>query len=770
MLNVSRCSLMSAAMVLLLAGGSVAIAQNTSPAKVAEKQAEKAKADKAAEKPADKAADKGADKAATAGGEKLKDDQLVKDFIHYVRIDRADLASQFGAALLAKVEAPYGTAAEGKGLTLEAFVGFVDASGEMARFEDATIRGQRSSTLADVSSKLARAYDAGKLAMARNVDSIQAAIGQLTGSQRARLLARERLVAAGEYATPLLVQAIERGGDLSKLAEIKQVLLDLGRQSVAPLAAALPGLPAASQETVLSVLAQIPSAASVPVVADMVNTGKTDSVKAAAAKAVAALTSKGDAAMTSSARYAALADAYAKKQDSLIAFPRDAMQPIWSYTSQTGLVATPVKTEVYFQTMAMKTAEAALKADGTNVGALTTWLASNLQRELDTPKEYKHPIYGEGKRDAMYYAVAAGPAAGQRILAKALDSKNTPLARKAIAAIEKTGGSATLTAEVDGRRPLLNALMYPSRRVQAEAALVLAQSQPQTTFDGAERVVPVLGSLIRDAATKYAVVLADSKERGDGIAGTLKGKGYTVLPVGRSLADVSGAIAETAGIDLIVLALPSGSTGESLKAIKSNNRLAATPVLAGLSAQGRLELGGTYDGDPLVRVTGDGFQPEQAGEAIKQLVTAAGGELSAEDVTAYQLKALAALRDLAVGGSTVFAVADATGPLTATLGKAKGELKAAIADTLSKIADKRAQVALMDAALNAKEAEQLTLMNKVADSAKKFGNMLDERQVKSLLELSGKGSDEQATAVAALIGSLNLDAGSITGLLTGSKK
>ena len=67
------------------------------------------------------------------------------------------------------------------------------------------------------------------------------------------------------------------------------------------------------------------------------------------------------------------------------------------------------------------------------------------------------------------------------------------------------------------------------------------------------------------------------------------------------------------------------------------------------------------------------------GLSAKDLQTARQALLTAKlDKTATQLKALAALRDLAVGGSTVFAVADATGPLTATLGKAKGELKAAI--------------------------------------------------------------------------------------------
>lgn len=700
-----------------------------------------------------------------------KDDQLLKDFIHYIRIDRTDLAGQFGKALLAKVEAPFGTAEAGKGMTIEAFVAFVDSTGELARFEQATSRGQRTAAIADVSQKLNRAYEAGKLSIARNVEQIQASITQLTGSQRQRLLARERLVAAGEYAAPLLLQTLERGSDASRSAEVRQVLTDLGRQAVAPLTAALPKTQPAVQETICAILAQIPSPVAVPTLYQLSVNGKTKAVQEAAKKAIVKLTGGYFADADLSAAFTSLADAYAAKQDALISFSKEITQPVWSYAPQTGLVAIPVKTEVYFPTMAMITAKTALDLSASNEKALTTWLSSNIQRELDTPKDYKHPIFagGEGSRDSMFYAIAAGPAASQRILARAIDNKNTPVARKAIAAIEKTAGSANLTADVDGRRPLLQTLMYPSRRAQAEAALTLAIGQPQTTFDGAERVIPVLGSLIREAGSKYAVILSDQREKADSIAAALKSKGWTVLPSGRNLGDVENAIAETAGVDLIVLALPSGPTAESLKAIKGNVRLAATPVLAGLSSQGRLELGGTYDGDPLVKVTGDTFAAEPTTEAVKQLLVASGGDMTADDVAAYQLKALAALRDLAIGGSTVFNVADATVPLATALGNSKGTLKLAIAETLCRIADKRAQMALMDATLASSDTEQVALLGKVADSAKKFGNLLEDRQLKRLFEMSNKGGDEQATAVAALIGALNLEAGSVTGMITSMK-
>ena len=754
------------ACALLALAGTATFAQPKDAPKPAAKADAKADPKDAAKAAATATEDK-ADAAARALAEKSGDEQLVKDFIHYVRIDRTDLAGQFAAALLSKVEKPYGTAAAGTGIPLDKFVSLIEGTGETPRFEDAVIRGQRSPTLADTASKLSRAYDAGKLTIARNVDQIQAAIEQLTGTQRQRLIARERLVAAGEYATPLLLKALEKGGDLSKVAEIKQTFIDLGRQAAAPLSVALPGLTPTNQETVATLLGQIPSPVAIPALTELAERAKTDSVRKAASKSLATLTRSAASEGGVAGQYAELARAYAAKRDSLIAFPGDSTQPVWSYTAQTGLVATPVASEVYFHTMAVKVAERALAIDSANIDALTTWLSSNLQRELDTPKDYVHPLFSAdaGKRDAMFYAVAAGPEASQRVLARALDSSATPLARKAIAAIEKTAGSSNLTAAVDNRRPLLQALLYPSRRVQAEAALALGSGQPQASFDGAERVVPVLGSLVRDAGSKFAVVLADSKERGDSVAGALKSKGYTVLPVGRTLSDIEGPMNDAPGVDLIVTALPASATSEAIKQIKGTPRIAAAPILAQLSSQGRVDLGSAFEGDPLVRLTGDSATAEQTTEAVRQLVSAGGGDLSGDETQAYQLRALAVLRDLAVAGSPVFSVADATGPLTATLGKAKGEVRVATADALSKIADKRAQVALMDAALTAKDAEQVALLGKVAESARKFGNMLEERQVKSLIEMVNKGSDELALATSSLVGSLALDAGSVTGII-----
>lgn len=45
-------------------------------------------------------------------------------------------------------------------------------------------------------------------------------------------------------------------------------------------------------------------------------------------------------------------------------------------------------------------------------------IAANFSREIDSPANYTNPAYPATRRDAMYYAVAAGSSTAQRVLAR----------------------------------------------------------------------------------------------------------------------------------------------------------------------------------------------------------------------------------------------------------------------------------------------------------------------------------------------------------------
>jgi hypothetical protein len=150
-------------------------------------------------------------------------------------------------------------------------------------------------------------------------------------------------------------------------------------------------------------------------------------------------------------------------------------------------------------------------------------------------------------------------------------------------------------------------------------------------------------------------------------------------------------------------------------------------------------------------------QDSQLAEAASQLVErAVGGPVKPEEARDYAVRSLMVLRDLAVSGNTVFEVGEAALPLIAALGESSGKTKLDIAEVLSRVDQKRAQVALMDSAMNAQADERIALLGKVADSAKRYGNLLENRQVERLLSLAKTSPDKEATAAAALVGALNL--------------
>jgi hypothetical protein len=679
----------------------------------------------------------------------------LRDFIHFTRIAQFSAAGGYARQIL------------DANLPPTKFVDLVEASGEEARFEEALARAEKQSDLAGLSQQLRALFTKGKMDRVRDPNEITRNIALLQGNAQNRLFARERLAAAGEYALPQLLQALLQNENLELSVQAGNLLADMQSQSIIPLCMALLQLDPVSQVKVIDILGRIEYKTSAPFIADVRASTASDSVKAACDRALARLNVSETSAPS---LYTALGDGYYREKAELTSFPGEAHQLLWSYDPGTGLVMTAIRTEVYHEAMAMRLGERSLTLMGTgNDPALALWLASNFSREIDTPGNYDNPAYPASRRDAMYYAVAAGASLDQQVLARAMDDRDTPLARRAIAAIEQTAGGAALWS--GSRRPLLEALAYPNRRVQYEAALALGAAMPTSPFDGSDRVVPILGSAIRDAGDRYAVVVTTDQERYQTLRGMLEGQGYTVLPYARAMQDLAQPISEAPGIDVIVSDLSSmDETAGLISEARSARATTVTPIVAMTNSQGYLELGRQYGRDVTVAVRPQGLELATVGEAVKEIVeNASGGTITDEEARAYMERSLAVLRDLAVSGNSVYQVGDAALPLIAALGTAQGPMKLEVADVLAHVDQKRTQVAVMDAALNASGDERVALLDKVADSAKRFGNHLEPRQVERLLEVASRGEGEEATAAAALVGALNLPNDNLIPLILGTQ-
>lgn len=676
-------------------------------------------------------------------------EQKLRDFIHYVLIDRPDAAELIGQQLLNGDMPP------------QAFADLVESSGELQRFRQAigeAMRRDVGGSLESTAADLEGLFESGKLERARSPQEIERNIDLLTGQLQGRYLATQRLLTAGEYSVPQLFEALVDPTNSELQAIAQQILVQMGSQSVMPLCVALRSETGPRQQLIAEVLGIKGYKTALPFLADVAESTAESEVREACTRAISNLGGTDGASV--SALYLSLGEIFYAERPEVTSFPGEEHQLTWSYlpgAPAVALTATPVLTEVYHEGMAMRMAEHALRRDGRNLDAASLWVSANIKREVEQPTDYENPMYGSDRRDASYFAVAAGMPVDQRVLARGIDTRNTPLARAAISAIEEIAGGSQLWAGTSDRRPLVEALGYANRRVQYEAALAFGSAQPNESFTGSDRVVPLLASAIRDASERYAMVLTDDIEAYQQVRGILSGQGYTVLPRGGSAGELESAIAEAAGIDVIVTMLPTDRSLASIEQVRYSAKLAVTPVLAMLAPDEAAAMSPRFERDPMVMVRRVGLPAEAVSGAVEALVNdASGGPISSVEAREYSERAIVVLRNLAISGNSVLDVRDATSSLVGAVADAAGARRLAIAEVLSLIDDERGQRAVTDVALSSSGAERAALLRLAADSAKRFGNRLEERQLNGVIKIARSDSATESLAAAALLGALGV--------------
>ncbi len=292
--------------------------------------------------------------------------------------------------------------------------------------------------------------------------------------------------------------------------------------------------------------------------------------------------------------------------------------------------------------------------------------------------------------------------------------------------------------------------------MQYESALALARTQPERFFDGAERVVPLLSSAIRDASKRFGVVIAPDAERQSVLRRLLEGEGYQVI-AGAGLDEIRAPLSDLPGVDVVLMDVESDRVRDLLGRVRSDPRLSATPVLVLTQGANFAQVRRRLDGDATVAVRRTGISEDEVRATLATLVEeASGGPISPEEARQYATRAIDALRDLAISRNAVFDVADAALPLIATLTESEGQVKFRVAEVLSWINQQRVQVAMMEEALDAGGIERIELMEQVANSAKRFGNLLEARQIDRLIDFALSAEGIEATAAASLMGALDL--------------
>jgi len=681
--------------------------------------------------------------------------QLLDDFRHYVITRQDELAEASAAALLARALSP------------EEFVGLVQDSrfGEEG-FEETIRRALFVPSVEGVAAQLDQLYQQGLRDKARNPDEIARNISLLGVNQRGRILATQRLRSAGEYAVPQLVQVLVARRDPAMEAEAERVLIALGADAVAPISAAILKVDPVTQARLALILGMTRHPAGLAPLYELAATTDDAAVRSAAVRAVERISGEFREGLSPADLYRLLADDYFNESPSLTRFPGESHQLLWNYDPALGLYPTPIRTEVFHEARAMALAEKALSLNPDDRSAVALWIAANFKREIDTPEGYDNPVYSPSRRGALYYAVAAGPAMTQDVLGRALRDRDTPLARRAIEALRVTAGGAGIWSGATRSRPLVDALSYPDRRVQYEAALAVGEANPVEPFEGAERVTPLLASAIRDAGRRFAVVIARDPAVQQAWAARLTRAGFEALAPAATLEAAASVIAEAPGVDMLVVQGSGPDVQRLIESARADARLSAVPILGVMPVSAWNETRFAYQNDPLTQTRREGLSDDQFVESVEALSLAASGPpITEEEARRYASESLAVLRDLAVSGSSSLSIADAATRLISALTGAEGEVRLRVADVLARVGQRRAQVALADVALDAADDEQVALLEAVTRSVKTFGNLLEDRQVRRALALAESPDQRVATAAVALVGALNLEAGEIRDLI-----
>ncbi|MHC5003080.1 MAG: response regulator, partial [Planctomycetota bacterium] len=672
--------------------------------------------------------------------------ELLEDFVFYALTANPELAAANAQALM------------GMGLSDAELAELLDETGKTSvqRFDDAVLRAQRIEDYPDLenmAAELANRIEQGRLDLARDPGRIDEAIQMLTGPQRQRLIARRRLTTAGEYAVPGLLKQITEGQDQRLTNQCIDVLTEVGRQAVGPLSEALIKLgDPRAQRVVCDVLADIayPTAAA-PLMELSLDPNAEPATREVADRAFRRV---GGVAGDLSDLYTDLGRRYFSEHESLVAYPLESTNNVWDYDPFIGLVPTPVPTPVFTEVMAMRMAARALDAREDNAEALSLFVAANLKRENELPPASSDPIFGQSPYTPDFYATVYGTQTAMDVLAMAIDSVNTPLVRDAIRALGQTTGGANLYLTDTGRQPLLEALQFPDRRAQYEAAITLARALPSGSFAGDYAVVPLLASAVRTGARMYALIVADDPEDRRVMANMLEAMGFDIAGAEASVDSLQAAVADAVGIDLVVVKKPTVEQAiEAVTALRQTPKTNASPVLIQAGAIDKIDLDREYRGDRRVLVGRAGLgEPELLAQVESVLDAAAGGMMSEAEAEVYAIEALAALRDIAISRSAAFDIADAESSLIDALDERSGGVRMMVADILALIDTERSQRSLWDAALIATGPEQNDLLEDVAISVKRWGSYAQPHHVDGLIDLIRTSGGDTAEAAARVHG------------------
>jgi len=392
------------------------------------------------------------------------------DFLHYTRIGRFDLARAYAQAIL-------------------------DSSPDPAALFNLTVdnpqdyqlllrvqEGKPDPELVVAANKVLALVEQGRQARRSDPRVIIEEIERLASStERGRMAALKRLQDSGEYAVPLLLDALADPAHKDQLDKIVWALPQIGSAAMRPLGAAIQAGNAAVRVEVVRALGKIGSPEALPYLRYVVEFENTDEVRQVAALGIRQVDPEAGT-QSAGALFLKLAESYYDRSGSGATDSGTAgVTNMWFWDAdRQKLIRKPVDNRYFHEMMAMRCCEWALRADSTLGSAIGLWLASFFKAEaagIPMP-EY----FGDRHADALVYATTAGPEYLHLALARAVRDGNVAVARGAIEALIGTAGEKSIFTPIGSMQPLLQALTFKDRAVRTSAAIAVACASPRGQF------------------------------------------------------------------------------------------------------------------------------------------------------------------------------------------------------------------------------------------------------------------------------------------------
>ena len=678
--------------------------------------------------------------------------ESIESFWHYGKIARYDIAAAEGKRIVATNTDPQEL------LTMFEAV----AAEHHDNLDQWLLRWQGVDTMKDAATQLIETLGKGYSARRADPKFIEMNLKTLAESERGYDIGIDRIRESGELAVPIMIDYL-RKPDLSMYhPAIRRALRDLGLQAVNPLLAATEMKDEQTLMTVVNTLGDSGYDVAVPYLVKLLQAGDTSAaVKSAVNNALAQLKVDNSASLSASQLFYGLAEKFYYDNAAVRAEKKSPVAFVWYWGEQKGLTKIDVPQPIFHDVMAKRAAEYSLKLGGTQSDALSLWLSASFQDEADLGDAAKDPTLPADQPSAHYFGVASGTKYLNSALARANRDRNAPVAMRAILGLEDIGGQANLFGS--GAHPLMDSLQFPDRLVRYESAFALAAALPRESFNGEDRVVPLLSEALSQTGAANVLVLVPNQDGLNGLMDRLKGAGYNVVG-GTTPEQAVNAAAARPAIDAIVVSEDAGP--------------GAIDKLAGLAGQTpRLERAvkvivtktkaSPYAvqsvNDPMLTTTQAAITDTAALKTTIDIARKRGGLLPLDESTAgkYATRAADLLAKIAINHSPVYDVNVGENLLLAALDDNRGDIVKDAATVLSLISGPEIQPALLQKATDDKTSDELKAFTfkALATHARNFGNKLDGEQVGTLEKVVGSAPNlDVRTAAGEARGALNLPA------------